>query len=74
MFSRIIKKLDSFQDHHQVLFALIVVVSIIFISWGIEKILEEYIFPHKPFYGYVIAIGIGLFILLLAKHVILHVM
>jgi hypothetical protein len=74
MFSKLFKKLDTFEEHHQVLFALVVVLGIILISWGVEKILEEHIFPHRPFYGYVVVIVAGLAVLWLAKHVVLHVM
>lgn len=74
MFITIFKKLDTFQEHHQVLFALMIVLGVVCISWGIEKILEEHIFPKKPFYGYIIAIAIGLFLLWLTKHVVLHIM
>lgn len=74
MFNTLFNKLQTFEEHHQVLFALIVVFGVILVSWGFEKILEEYIFPHRPFYGYVLAITIGLFLLWLTKHVILKVM
>lgn len=74
MFSKLFKKLDTFEEHHQALFALVVILSIILISWGVEKILEEHIFPGKPFYGYVVVIVAGLFVLWFAKHVVLHVM
>lgn len=74
MFTTIFNKLQTFEEHHQVLFSLIVVFGVILVSWGFEKILEEYIFPHRPFYGYVMAISIGLFMLWLTKHVILKVM
>lgn len=74
MFSAIVNKLQTFEEHHQVLFALIVVIGIVLVSWGIEKILEEYVFPQKPLHGYLLVIIIGLFLLWLTKHIILRVM
>lgn len=74
MFSNLFDKLMNFEEHHQVVFALIVAFGIICFSWGIENILEYYIFPKKPLYGYITAISVGLSILWLTKHVILKVM
>ena len=73
MFGRLLEKINTFAAHHQVLVALVVALGIIFVTWGTEKILEDYIFPHKPLYGYITIILLGLFILWLTKHVILHV-
>lgn len=73
MFAELFQKLNEFEDHHQVLFALIVTLGIVCFSWGIEKLLEEYIFPKRPLYGYLIAIVMGLVLLGLCKHVILRV-
>lgn len=72
MFSKLADQLSTFAEHHQVLITLIVAFSVICISWGIEKILEEYIFPHKPLRGYVGTIVIGLMILWLTKYVVLY--
>ncbi len=38
-----------------------------------EKVFEEYIFPHKPWYGYLLTIIIALLVLWITKHFILHV-
>ena len=74
MFSKLIAKLNSFGEHHQVFFAIIIGLCIICISWSIEKILEEYIFSRKPLYGYLATIAVAVFLLWLTKHVILHAM
>lgn len=74
MFEKLFVKLKDFEDHHQVLFALIVTFGIICFSWGVENILEKFIFPNKPVFGYITAILVGLFLLWLTKHIILHVM
>jgi hypothetical protein len=73
MFKQFFAKLSTFGEHHQALTAFIITFAIICISWGIERILEEYVFPRKPLYGYLLAISGGLFLLWLTKHVILHV-
>ena len=72
MFSEVLDKVSEFADHHQALFAVIVGFSFICASWGIEKILEHYLFPRKKPYGYIIAIVIGLTLLWLTQHYILH--
>lgn len=74
MFEKIFENLKEFEEHHQVFFALVVVLGVICFSWGVEKILEEYVFPHRPFYGYVFAISLGLFLLWLTKYILLEVM
>lgn len=71
---RLFDKMKDFEEHHQVMFALVVVFAIVCFSWGIENILESYLFPKNPIYGYILAILIGLFLLWLSKYVILQVM
>ena len=73
MFKEIINKLSTLASHHQAITALIIAVSAVMISWGFEKILEIYFFPKRPLAGYVIAIAIGLLLLWLTQHFILHV-
>jgi hypothetical protein len=73
MFTEIFEKVDSFAHHHQALFAFIVGVSAICFSWGVEKLLEEYLFPNNKLYGYLTAIFGGLSIMWLTKHFVLHV-
>lgn len=73
MFSNVFTKMSTFAHHHQAIFAAIVGISIIAVSWGIEKILETYFFPRKPVIGYITAIASGLAILWFTQHFILHV-
>lgn len=73
MFTKVITKLNALGEHHQVIFTLIVAFCFICISWGIEKILDEHIFPHKPLRAYILIITIGLVILWLIQHLVLHV-
>ena len=72
MFSKLFNNLNEFADHHQIVFAVIVTVSLICFTWGFEKLLETYLWPHKPVIGYAIACFGGLFILWLVQHYILH--
>lgn len=74
MFAKLLQKINTFADHHQILFAIIIGFCFISISWAVERIFDEYIFPDKPLHGYVGTIAIALAILWLTKHVILHVM
>ncbi|MBA3954361.1 hypothetical protein H0X48_03535 [Candidatus Dependentiae bacterium] len=74
MMVELFNKIKNFEEHHQVLFALVVVLGIVCFSWGVENILESYLFPRNPVCGYVVAIAFGLFLLWLSKYVILQVM
>lgn len=73
MFWQVLDKVSEFAAHHQAIFAIIVGFSFICASWGIEKILEHYLLPRKKPYGYILAIIIGLTLLWLTQHYILHV-
>lgn len=74
MFGRIIAKMSDFADHHQIFFTVLIAFCIICISWAVERIFDEYIFPHKPLHGYLITIAGALLMLWVIKHVILHAM
>jgi hypothetical protein len=73
MFSELLEKINSFGEHHQAVIAIIITVCIISISWAIERIFDEFIFPHKPWYGYFLTIMIAVLMLWITKHFILHV-
>lgn len=73
MLQRLIEKLNDLNEHHQVIFALIAIVSVVFVSWGVETLLEYYVFPGDTLKAACAAILGGLFFLLLSKHVVLHV-
>lgn len=73
MFSRLLDKVSSFADHHQLIIGMFVGFSLICFTWGLEKILETYLWPHKPVVGYAVACFGGLFLLWLIQHFILHV-
>ena len=73
MFENVINKLSKLGDHHQLLFTIIAAISIICISWGIERILHLYLFPNQPLYAALTTIAGGVILLWLTKHVILHV-
>ena len=68
MFSSFFKKVGTFADHHQLLIGGIIFVSIVLVTWGIEKILEAYIFPRQRERDSIIAVTIGLALLWLIKH------
>lgn len=74
MFKDLFDKLMDFEQHHQVLFAAIVALGLICLSWGTERILEEYVLKEKKLSNYVLAIFSGLVILFLTKNIILKVM
>jgi|LakMenEpi03Aug12_release.lakeMendotaPanAssembly.Ray.scaffolds.fasta_scaffold3907910_1 hypothetical protein len=73
MFSKLLDKISEFADHHQAIFAFIITFSVICLTWGVEKMLESYLFPQKPIFGYLTAIISGLTLLWLTQHYILHV-
>lgn len=73
MFSKIFQKLQSFEAHHQIFFAVLAAVGVIFCTWGIEKTLE-YFLDEKKLLGFISAIIIGLAILWLTKYTILEIM
>jgi len=73
MISEVFNKLSDAANHHQIIFGAIIGVSIICCSWGIEKLLEKFLFPSKPVIGYIVAIAIGFLLLWITKHHILHV-
>jgi hypothetical protein len=73
MFTEIVTKLSALGQRHQIIFTIIVAFCFICISWGIEKILDEHVFPHKPLHGYILIITSSLVILWLIQHLILHV-
>lgn len=72
MFGELFDKLNTFAHHHQVLFALIVGFCFISISWGVEKFLEDYVFPKRTLTSYFIVIVGGLFLLWITQHFILR--
>lgn len=72
MLDRLWQRLITFQDHHQVLFAVIIALGIISCSWGIEKLFETFLFPRRPVYGYIFALFMGALLLWITKHLILH--
>jgi len=74
MFGRLVEKLNNFASHHQFFFAALIALSIICISWGVERILDHYIFPRKKLMDYVIAIFGGLILFLCVQHFVLHVL
>ena len=74
MFSEFFTKFNTFASHHQIIFALLIALCVIVITWAIEKILEEYIFYDKPLRGYLIAIFGGLLTLWLIQHFVLRVL
>jgi hypothetical protein len=73
MFEAFFNKFKTLADHHQVIFALIIALCIICVTWGVEKILEFYIFPNKPLVGYIVLIISGLLLLWVLQHFILHI-
>jgi hypothetical protein len=73
MFAKLWAKLQTLADHHQAIIAAIVTFSIVCVTWGIEKILEKFVFPEKSIWGYVAAVILGILLLWVTQHYILHV-
>jgi|GEM_PF-971626 len=72
-YSNLYDKLSEFGHHHQILFGVIVALCVMIISWGIERILDVYIFPSKHIYAYIGAVVSGLGVLWIIQHFVLHV-
>lgn len=68
MFASFFNKLSTFADHHQLIIGAIIAVSIILVTWGIERILETYVFKKNRGIDYLIAVSIGLSFLWIIKH------
>ena len=73
MFEELAAKLSDLGSHHQMAFTIIVTISVICMSWAIERIFDHYVFTNKPLYGYITVIIISLFLLWLTQHFILHI-
>jgi uncharacterized membrane protein YjjP (DUF1212 family) len=73
MFSQLFAKISTFANHHQAMIAGVVTLGFVCVTWGIEKILERYIFSGSSLAGYIAAIGLGLLLLWITQHYILHV-
>jgi hypothetical protein len=73
MFAEFFEKISNYANHHQAIFASLIAISIICFTWGVEKILETYLFPSKPLYGYFAAIIASLAVLWFIHHFVLHV-
>lgn len=71
--SQLFAKLSEFGHHHQIFFTMLAALAVILISWGIERILDLYIFPERRIYGYLTAIASGLVLLWVIQHLILNV-
>lgn len=72
-YSNLYDKLSEFGHHHQIIFGVIVALCAMLVSWGIERILDVYIFPSKHIYGYLGAVIFGLSTLWIVQHFVLHV-
>lgn len=68
MFASFFQKMSTFADHHQLLIGGIIAVSIILVTWGIEKLLETYVFKKNRAMDYIIAVSVGLTLLWVIKH------
>lgn len=74
MLSQLFNKLVSFAAHHQILCTACIALGIICVTWGVEKILEHYIFLQQPPLGYLLAIVGGVGMLWIIQHFILHIL
>lgn len=72
MFKELFAKLNTLEHEHQALFALVVITAVVLFSWGVEKIVEEYIFPGRPLVGYILAIVFGIMLIWLTQYVVLE--
>jgi hypothetical protein len=74
MLHKLSEKIRTTRHHHQVVVVLLVGFGIVCASWGVEGILEDYIFVSKSLAEYITAIISGLVLLWLAKHYIARIM
>ncbi|MGE0010186.1 MAG: hypothetical protein AB7F19_06650 [Candidatus Babeliales bacterium] len=72
MFRQLITRFHDLESHHQIIITVIVAFAAICVSWGIERLLEQYFFPNKPALRYLIAVIGGLLVLYLVKHFLLR--
>jgi len=68
MLADFFKKFGTFAHHHQLIIGAVIALSAIMITWGIEKILETYVFPKNRIRDFIMAVFIGLALLWLIKH------
>ena len=73
MFSDFFAKVGSFMGHHQMLVGALVAFFLITSTWGIEKLMETYLFPNKPIVGFFVAALGGVIGLWLLQHYVLHI-
>lgn len=73
MFSELLNNFNQLASQHQMVLAALVALSVITLTWGIEKLLETYLFPKQPVIGYVIAVTGSVTMLFIVQHFILHV-
>lgn len=73
MFKKLFDKFNSFAGRHQALITLTIIFALICITWGIEHLIEMY-FAQFEIYAYLGSIFLGLFLLWLTRHFMLHVL
>ncbi|HJM68776.1 MAG TPA: hypothetical protein QGF02_02400 [Candidatus Babeliales bacterium] len=74
MFKEIFSRVSELEHHYQAVFAVVVAIGVVLFSWGIEKLLEEYVFHHRPLFGYIFSVLFGVFLLWMTKVVVLNLM
>jgi hypothetical protein len=72
-YSNLYDKLSEFGHHHQIIFGVIVAFAFMIVSWGVERILDLYIFPNRNVKTYIGVVVGGLAVLWVVQHFILHV-
>lgn len=73
MLSKLLTKFMIVAEHHQVVAGAMITIAVVCFSWGLQNLLERFMLPKKPVYGYMIAIILGFVFLWITKHYILFV-
>ena len=71
MLPKVLTKFMTISQNHQVIVGAMVTISVACFSWGIQHLLERFMFPNRRVLGYIVAAGLGFLFLWIAKQYIL---
>ncbi len=68
------KKINTFKSHHQIIFAIIIGVSLICFWRGVWGLLDMYLLPNNEELSYWASLAVGLFILYGTNYIVKELM
>lgn len=68
MITKLIKNFHKFEDHHQVIIALVLGIAVVIFWRGIWNLVDMYLIPKWPVLSAIVSIISGLIILVLTNH------